>query len=193
MKTKTLFFALLVAVSTTAFGFSSDEPALTVVSSKGSEVFKVIYKGSTTARVKLNLLDERGNVIHSEVISGLNGFIRPLNFKGLESGQYTIEVVDKADRFQESVTYLPAHELKSIHVSKLLKHDGKFLLAVANAQEEAIHIKIFDQEQRLVHAESKTLRGDLPRCTKCRAAMAAIPSRFLMPPATRSFLTFNNS
>src|SRR5687768_2967368 len=44
MKTKTLFFALLVAVSTTAFGFSNDEPALTVVSSKGSEVFKVIYK-----------------------------------------------------------------------------------------------------------------------------------------------------
>ena len=166
MKTKTLFFALLLAVSTTAFGYSNDEPALTVVSSKGSEVFKVIYKGTTTARVKLNLMDVRGNVIHSEVISVLNGFIRPLNFKGLESGQYTIEVVDKSDRYQESVTYLPVDELKSIHVSKLVNHEGKFLLAVANAQDEPIHVKIFDQEQRLVYAESKTLRGDFAQVYK---------------------------
>lgn len=165
MKTTTLFFALVLAVSTTAFALN-DEPGLTVVSSKGSEVFKVIYKGTTTGKVKLNILDGRGTVIHSETISGLNGFICPVNFKGLQSGQYTIEVVDKSGKYQESVTYKPAHQMKSIHVSKLLTQDGKYLLAVANAQNEPINIKIFDTEQRLVYNESKTLNGDFAQVFK---------------------------
>ena len=166
MKTRTLFFALLLAVSTTAYAFGNDEPGLTVVSFKGSEVFKVIYKGTTTGRLKLNILDDRENVIHSETISGLNGFICPVNFKGLRSGQYTIEVIDKTVKYRESVTYRPAHELKSIHVSKLLNEDGKYLLAVANAQEEPIRVRIFDQDQRLLYNESKTLTGDFAQVFK---------------------------
>jgi hypothetical protein len=164
MKTRTLFFALLLAVSTSAFA-GNDEPGLTVVSFKGSEVFKVIYKGTNTGRLKLNILNDRGDVIHSESISGLKGFICPVNFKGLESGDYTIEVIDKNERYRESITYKPAHELKSIHVSKIQSEDGKYLLAVANAN-EPIHVRIFDEDQRLLYNESKTLKGDFAQVYK---------------------------
>jgi len=158
MKMKALFFALLVAMSTTAFG--NDAPAMTVVSFKGSEIFKVIYKGTAMGKVKLNILDAQARVIHSETISGVDGFILPVNFKGLQSGNYTIEVVDNSGRYQEQVTYKPVYELKSIHISKLRNDDGKYLLAVANAQNEPINVKIYDAFQRVVYNESKTLRGD---------------------------------
>lgn len=166
MKTKALFFALLVAVSTTAFAFGNDEPGMTVVSFKGSEIFKVIYKGSKTGKVKLNILDQRGNTIHSETIAGLNGFICPVNFKGLASGTYTIEVVDDGARYQENVTYKPAHELKSIHVSKLVNENGKYLLSVSNAQNEPIGVRIYDQEQRLVYNNSQVRNGDFAQVFK---------------------------
>src|SRR5688572_16340318 len=119
MKTKTLFFAMLLTVSTTAFALGKDKPGMAVVSAKGSGVFKVIYQGETAGRIRLNIFDAQERIIHSETINGLNGFIRPLNFKGLRSGNYTIELVDDAGKHRERVVYLPAHEMKSIHVSKL--------------------------------------------------------------------------
>lgn len=167
---KSLFFALLVAVSTTAFGFVNDEPAMTVVSLKGSEVFKVIYKGTSTGKVRMNIVDQRGNVIHAETFAGLNGFILPVNFGGLESGTYTIELIDNAGKHRESVTYKPTHELKSVHVSRLINEHGKFLLAVANAQSEPIRVRIFDQEQRLIYNDSKVLTGDFAQVYKLENA-----------------------
>ena len=39
---------------------ANDGREMTVVAAKDSEVFKVIYKGNTSGKVKLNILDEMG-------------------------------------------------------------------------------------------------------------------------------------
>ena len=51
MKTKSLFFTALVLMSAVAFGAGKDEPrstGLAVIPVKGTETFKVIYRGQTT-------------------------------------------------------------------------------------------------------------------------------------------------
>lgn len=160
MKMKSLFFAVLLALGTSTFAFGNDEPGMTVVSVKGSQIFKVIYRGSETGKVKMNILDANGKVIHSETFAGLNGFIIPVNFKGVASGNYTIEVVDSSGKYQENVSNGPAFDLKSIHVSKILTEEGKFLLAMANVQDEPIRVTIYDRSDKVVYNESKTVNGD---------------------------------
>lgn len=160
MKTRTLFFALLLAVSTTALAYGNEGPGMTVVSVKGSEIYKVIYKGSVGGKVRLNILDAHGNKIHSESFAGLNGFILPVNFKGLQAGSYTIEILDNAGRYEEQVSYKPVSDVKSIHVTKLVDASDKYLLAVAHGKGETINVRIYDQDERLVHNETKTLSGD---------------------------------
>ena len=137
-----------------------DGPEMTIVAGKGSEVFKVIYKGGTSRKVKLNVINSRGRTIHSTSLAGKDGFICPLNFKGLPSGNYTIELIDGQGSHQQEVNYVPVHDRKSIHVSKLLNEKDKFLFTVANAQSETISIKIYDRHQSLLHSESKNLKGD---------------------------------
>lgn len=161
---KALILSLLVAVSSTAFG--NDVPGMAVVAWKGSEVFKVIYKGTTTGRVTMNILDTNGRRMHSKTFTGVDGFICPVNFKGLESGNYVIELVASEGKYQEEINYTPFFELKSIHVSKLLQDEGKFLLAVANAQNEPIYVKIFDENEQIVYNESKTVDGDFAQVYK---------------------------
>lgn len=151
---------MLITMSTVLFAFGNDTPEMAVVSLKNSEVFKVIYSGGTSAKVKLNIFNSQGKVIHSGTMSGKDGFICPLNFKGLPSGNYTIELVDDHGSHQEKVVYVPAHDRKSIHVAKLMNADGRFLLAVANAQDEPIEIRIYDRFQRLLFTETKVLKGD---------------------------------
>lgn len=162
---KALVLALLVAISSTAFG--NDVPQMAVVSWKGSEVFKVIYKGATPGRVTMNILDTNGKKVHSKTFTGVDGgFICPVNFKGLESGNYVIELVANDGKFREQVNYTPFFELKSIHVSKLIQDEGKFLLAVANAQNEPIYVRIFNEAEQIVYNESKTVDGDFAQVYK---------------------------
>lgn len=162
---------MLITVSTVASAFSNDDPEMTVVSLKGSEVFKVIYKGNTSGKVTLNVLNHQGKIIHSGSVTGKDGFICPLNFKGLPSGNYTIELIDDHGSHQEKVVYVPAHDRKSIHITKLMNAEGKFLLAVANAQNEPIVIRIYDRYQRLLYAESRILNGDFAQVYRMEQAL----------------------
>lgn len=162
MKTKTLILAMLITMGTVALTFGNDRPDITVVSAKGSEVFKVIYKGTTSGKVKLSIFDRNGRTVLSESIQGRAGFICPLNFKGLPSGNYTIKLVDDQGSFQENILYVPSTELKSIHATRI-EGGNRVLLAIANAQNEKIAIRIYDEEQTLLHTETRTLAGDFAK------------------------------
>jgi len=164
MKIKGLVLSLLVIVSSAAFANEGD-PSVAVVAFKGSEVYKVIYKGGA-GKVRMNILDAQGKKIHSSTIDAEDGFILPVNFKGLSAGTYTIEILDDAGKYTQQVVYKPASALHAVHVSKLQNADDKFLLALANLQNEAIKVTIYDAAQRVVYHESKVLSGDFAQVYK---------------------------
>jgi len=165
MKARSLFLAALVTVVSLATAVGKDVPrntGLAVVPVKGSEIFKVIYKGETTGRVKLNIYNASSRIIFSESINVGDGFICPLNFAGLEPGEYTLELVDVTGAKKvEKVKYLTSTaSSKNVHISKLVKEEGKFLVAVTNAGTEKINVRIYDGANNLVHSESREVKGD---------------------------------
>lgn len=164
MKIKSLFIAALVMFSSAVATFGKEESGtagLAVVPVKGTEVFKVIYRGETAGKVKLSILDKAGVVVFSETINSVKGFIRPLNFGGLTFGEYTIELVDAAGKKVEKVNYIPqVSKIKNVHFAKVGTTEGKYLLAVANEGKEVIYVQIFDSANKLVHEETKEINGD---------------------------------
>jgi hypothetical protein len=108
MKTKmTLMTALIVTSSLVSFA-GKDEPRKTgvaVIPVKSSPIFKVIYKGESTGTVKLSIYNAKGALVFKETINGIDGFLCPLNFSGLDSGDYVIELVDSTGKKAEKVTY----------------------------------------------------------------------------------------
>jgi hypothetical protein len=174
MKTKSLFFAALVLVSAVASAAGKDEPRRTgmaIVPVKGSEIFKVIYRGESAGRVKLNIYNANAKLILTETFNGVDGFICPLNFAGLEAGQYTIELVDAAGKKVEKVAYNTARKSeKHVHVSKIGAESGKFLLSVVSTStsSDEIGVKIYDSKNNLVHAETKEIKGDFAQVYKLK-------------------------
>jgi hypothetical protein len=161
MKTKSLFIAVVaMVVSLAAFGKEepSNSKGLAVVPVKGSEVIKVIYKGEAAGKVKLNIYNEASELVFSESISGMDGFIRPLNFNGLKAGQYTVELIDATGKKVEKVDYKPATANKYVHISKL-SEEGKYLVAVSGTGKESVDVKIFDANNNLLHSEVKSVDG----------------------------------
>jgi hypothetical protein len=178
MKTKSLFFAALVLMSSVvALAAGKDEPRRTgmaVVPVKGSEVFKVIYKGETAGKVKLNIYNAEDKVIMAEVFNGVDGFICPLNFAGLQHGEYTIELIDAAGKKVEKIVHGTKKATKFVHVSKLINQEGKYLLSVVGtAGNEPINVKIFDAKNNLIHSETKEANGDFAQVYKLNSVSTA--------------------
>lgn len=177
MKTKSLFIAAVATVlSLTAFG--NEEPSnskgLAVVPVKGSEVFKVIYKGEAVGKVRLNVYNQASELVFTESISGLDGFIRPLNFNGLKAGEYTLEIIDAAGKKVERVNYQPNKSSKYVHISKVTEEEGKFLVAVSGTGKEEINVRIYDSASNLVHNESKVIDGNYAQVYNIKKITGAV-------------------
>jgi hypothetical protein len=163
MKTKSILLAAFFVMSLVVAAIGKDEPTkagLAVVSIKGADVFKVIYKGEAPSKVKLNLYNAESSVVYSETIESTEGFILPMNFKGLASGEYTLEVIDAAGKRSEKISYGVIASNDNIRVAKITETAGKFLVAIQNPASEQVSVKIFDSANNLVHSEVKQVSGN---------------------------------
>ncbi len=163
MKTKSLFLATLVMLSVVVSAVGKDEPrttGLAVVPVKGSQVYKVIYKAEAQTKIKMNIYGPQSQLIFTESFTGIEGFIRPVNFSGLEAGQYTIELIDASGKKVERVNYQPYKSpKKNVHIANIDKGAKKYLVSVADAGQETITVRIYDNLNNLIHSESRDVKG----------------------------------
>jgi hypothetical protein len=160
MKTKSVLLVALVAMSVSTV-LASSEPlsSKVVVLNQESGIYKVIYESAKAGRVTLTISDKTGNVVFKEGIRTVNGFIRPVNFKGMDEGVYTIAIADESGEQIQTVNYQNDSAVKSAHIAKIAE-DGKYLLAVASTGAGQINVRIFDGDNNLVHNQNVTVNGD---------------------------------
>ncbi len=177
MKTKSLFFAAFVLVSSLAVAAGKDEPrniGMAIIPVKGSETYKVIYKGETAGKVRLNIYNSASRIILTETFNSTQGFIVPVNFAGLEAGEYTIELIDATGKKVEKVVYGAKKASDKIaHISNIDKKNGKFLLSVVNPAAGEVNVKIYEGDI-LVHNQSRVVNGDFALVYKLNPAASSV-------------------
>jgi hypothetical protein len=161
MKTKFIVSALIVAlIAGAAVAADPVKPTVMVVNQKESGIFKIIYKGDKVAKVTMKIYNDQGSVVFNETVSGVDGFIRPVNFNGMAPGEYTIEVNSGKDKEIQKVKYTVENAVSMVHLAKIADTE-KYLLAVAKSgNEEQINVKIYDGNSNIVHNETLVVKGD---------------------------------
>jgi hypothetical protein len=176
MKTKSLFLAALVTLGVVVSAIGKDEPrttGLAVVPVKGSQVYKVIYRSESQSKVRMNIYGPQSQLIFTEYFTGMDGFIRPVNFSGLEAGEYTIEMVDATGKKVEKVNYQPyKSNHKSIHIASIAKEEKKYLVSVSDAGEETIIVRIYDSLNNVIHSEVRDVKGNFAQVYVVKAGGA---------------------
>lgn len=158
MKAKSILFIALMTLSASVMAsVSGSEDSRVVIVSQKSGLFKVIYEGA--GKVTMKIADSNGAVVFTETIKSANGFIRPVNFAGMEPGTYTITLIDEKGAVVNNISYENKSAVKNVHVAKI--SGEKYLLAVANGATEQINVRIFDGNNNLVHNEDVTISGSL--------------------------------
>jgi hypothetical protein len=164
MKSRVFLIAALMTIATGINAVANEGPrSLAVVAVKGSDIFKVIYKGETVSRVKLNVYNASSRVVFSETLANVDGFIRPLNFTGLVAGEYTVELVNGSTRTTEKISYTPAKAVASkkvVNISRFATANDKYLVAIENAEAETITVRILDRNNNVLYSEIREINGD---------------------------------
>ncbi|HZI23756.1 MAG TPA: DUF3244 domain-containing protein [Chryseolinea sp.] len=161
MKTKSIYLAAFLLMSAVAtFGNENPTSGIAVLSAKGKDVFRVIYKNETANDVKVKLYNSNDEIIHSSSISQTTGFILPLNLSKLNFGEYRLELTDASGKRVERIVYQNSKPVDNIRVSKLTNNEGKFMVSVMSAKNEKVTVRIFDSYNNLLHNEVKNVSGN---------------------------------
>lgn len=167
MKKTLVITALLTVLSSAVFaseGESTTAKASTEVRKSETQVFNLVYKGATSERVDVRIVDENDNILFSESIKNLNAFARPYNLSQLPEGTYTIKVTDSnGTKVHEIHNYKnPAKVVeKSLHFVRLTKvTDGKYQLTIGNQGVNDAQIEIYDNNQNLLYRNTELLNGN---------------------------------
>jgi hypothetical protein len=161
MKTKNVVLTMAAVIVASAFTFATTPASKVAVVNQSNSVYKLIYEGATAGKVTLKIYDNSSNVIFTETKNGLSKFILPLNFAGLEQGEYSIEITDgtgtQIQKINHAVENTVNAAAKAVHISKL--QDGKYLVSAATSG--SINVQIFDNEDNLIHSQNFDVNGKL--------------------------------
>jgi hypothetical protein len=113
-------------------------------------------------------------IVFSETMNDIDGFIRPLNFSGLQFGEYTIELVDATGKKSERVSYQPVKSESTIHISKMKDADSQYLLSVENNASKSLSVKIFDANSNLLYNASQPVSKNYAQLYKLKDVQGAV-------------------
>src|SRR6186713_3356605 len=118
MKTRFVVLVVLISASVLAFANEPGNFKVAVVNQSELGIFKVIYAGENKGNVDLSILDDAGKVVYQETIKNIENFVRPLNFSGMNYGEYTIEVVDNSGKKVQKVDYAAKIKTNNVRITK---------------------------------------------------------------------------
>lgn len=160
MKTKSVLLAvMMMGASLVALANEPGNPRVRIVNQKESGIYRLIYAGSQSENVKLNILNNEGQILFNETIKSKEGFIRSLNFTRVEPGEYTVTIENDGITEVTKVSYMiAATPTIHVHVAKV-NEEGRYLFTVSNSADESINVKIYDGVSNLVHDEMLKVNG----------------------------------
>jgi hypothetical protein len=150
---------ITVLLTISAQIFANTPATMAVVSNEASGIYKVVYQGSETGKVKMSIVNSRQQVVYTEVITQVSAFIRPYNFNGMEAGEYTIVLEDKFGKQVEQISYRKNTVESTIHVAKLTSEEGKYILSAQTNGTDNILINIYDANQNIVYSKQEKVTG----------------------------------
>lgn len=172
MKSRAMVVAsMLMLVSVFTFANKSTDSQLEVVAQQSKSILKVIYQGASNGKALLKVYNQSGEVVFVDRIFTEKGFIRPLNFTGMEKGTYKIEVSTSQGTSVKSVEYGATEEtkavvtanetssIKAVHIAKLTT-EGKYLISISNQGENKVTVRVYDGNKTLLSNKKMTINGN---------------------------------
>lgn len=155
-------FALIVAGQVNAKGIEPKSPVGMSVLKSGS-IVKLFYRGEQPGKVKVKIYNERRHIVFFETLQNTENFMRPYNFSTLPEGEYVIELSDEQATRTQKVSHKSVSTKRIAHLTRLNDEECKYVLAVPNNGRDALTVRIFDENLKMVYQETQIIDGNFAK------------------------------
>ena len=160
MKKSVLLIAVCLMTFTAVFASNTtDAPESGFSILKNGSIVHLLYKSSTPSNVRVTIIDEKNNLVYTEVLKRMDGFNRPYNMNTLPPGKYTFEVEDYTGITRKVVMIDGKKNEMALHVERVHGTEGK-ILVMAGKSSKGFTMHFEDKYGRKLYTERKILDGD---------------------------------
>ena len=152
--------ALVVTFSAIAGNKPGAEAGVAVVNQ--GTTLKLYYKGSAETNVKVSIINESGDIVYSEVLKNVDGFVRPYNLASIPAGEYAIEVSDQYTVYKEKVTIGRQAKAELAKLYRVSGEEGKYLLTIPSREAKDISVRIL-ADDKVIYDEVQAITADFAR------------------------------
>ena len=113
-------------VCTMAVASLATAATFTVMETSNGNVFNVRYSSGQKGKVEVSILSGTNELLYKEKINSDGAFVRPYNFKGLPSGNYSIIIKDEVGEHNETITYSADKLISYSYVAAVPNQENKY-------------------------------------------------------------------
>jgi hypothetical protein len=153
-----------------------DEPTKTsnaAIIKKGESKFALIYQAAETATVRVSIRNDRGELLFSETLRKVDGFIRPYDFSSLPKGNYSITIEGNGTKQVEKISYQTGVVENQIFLTRLAG-ENRFLLSAKSNDNEEVTVRILNEQQQVLHQEKRLATGDFAQVYRIEKLVGAV-------------------
>ncbi|GAB4420359.1 MAG: hypothetical protein OHK0039_33860 [Bacteroidia bacterium] len=124
------------------------------LTAESQQRYRLTYKAPQATDVRIQVRDSRNATLHTEVVRDREGFNQVFDFRNLPAGAYQLIVSARDLAYTEalSVVIEEAPQLE-LSLSQTTAGSNKYLLRVANAQDEQVLVRVLDQYSQVLFEE----------------------------------------
>jgi hypothetical protein len=163
MKNVLSVLVMLMLISSAAFANVGKPGSAGIAIVRKGSTFNVFYKNDKVSDVRVSIRDAKHDVVFTEVLKKVDGFLRPYNFSALSEGNYTIEVSDESGSQVETVSYRNGKVERLMSLVRIAGENEKFLLSVPNKGDDVLNVKIFDAKSNLLYEANEEIHSDFAK------------------------------
>lgn len=108
----------------------------------------VTYVGDAKVKVEVQIRDEKGRLIATDLVENENGFVRPFNISQLKDGNYSVRMLENRALVYESNFVIDTKNTAIMDLGK-----NKFQLTYKDSHKQDVAINIYDDRGNLLHQE----------------------------------------
>ena len=150
---------LVIACVLMSFAAMAASPSSLSITASSPKTFKIAYTNAEAGTVKVSIYDAANQLLFVEVLNNVASFVRPYNFSEMPEGEYTIVVNDKNGKHAEKINYASNKINSFISVSEIINEENKYVLNVTNNGTEEVWVRIFDNENAMIHEQAVEVTG----------------------------------
>ncbi|MGB3464235.1 MAG: hypothetical protein WBA74_03160, partial [Cyclobacteriaceae bacterium] len=112
-------------------------------------VIQLLYKKSSIEKVRIEIKDNEGDIVHQDEVTNKIGFLKTYDFSKLDEGYYTFEISDNEGKVRKEIAFF-----KRASIAILKQGEDRYRLIYGTKKKTKILVQLLNKKGKVVFEDN---------------------------------------